>query len=245
MYFLGKIIGLFLMWTIVKPMRLIYGSKPLTIINGENFRLLEGKSFFIVSNHIKPRNWFLKMISMPYDAFIARGAMLQFGIHGTAIASYDSGKRTKASKELSGSAKRKERLIKGIVESLDLIPLNRNESDVDTLRQLKHRLQKGNLGIGIFPEGTYFRGYRKSRKLHGGVAILAKRYELPILPIYIHAYNLNQPISLRIGKPIWNPKDSATVCLEIRNSWNQLNQNLKLATDIEMDSIEVREAVYS
>lgn len=226
MYLTGRLIGYLLMGIIVIPMRLIYGSKKFEIKNAENLKTLNGSSIFLASNHIKPRNRFLKLLSMPYDAYIGRAALKKLGYYSTALTSYDAGKRNKGSK-LSKGEKIKELLIKGMIKSIDLIPLNRNETDPDTMRQLKVRLDAGNLGIGIFPEGTFFRGYRKSRKLHGGVAILAKRYELPILPIYIDAYNLNMPVTVSFGTPILNPKDSLEVSTIIRMEWNSLRNQIQ------------------
>jgi len=241
MHWLGRMLGWLLMISIVKPMRLIYGKRKVEILNQESLLELDGSSAFIASNHIKPRNAFLKWISMPYDAFLAREMLKQNGMYSTALTSYDAGKRSKLAKTLSKAARYKELLIKGIVKSLDLIPLNRNENDPDTMRQLKARLNAGNLGIGIFPEGTYFRGYRKSRKLHGGVAVLAKRYEIPILPIFIQAYNLRGKLQIAIGKPIWNPKDAHTVSAEIRRQWNALYDQVRDIQNVSSEKIEERE----
>ncbi|MCX8000307.1 MAG: 1-acyl-sn-glycerol-3-phosphate acyltransferase, partial [Leptospiraceae bacterium] len=90
-------------------------------------------------------------------------------------------------------------LSKGIIVSIDLIPLNRKASDQKTFQDLKKRLIEKPAAIGIFPEGTWFRGFRKSRKMFSGVAILSKRYALPIVPIYMDAYNMNKEIKIIVG----------------------------------------------
>ena len=44
----------------------------------ENIQKLNGQSFIVVANHIKPRSKFLRAISMPYDAYMLR-RMFQLG----------------------------------------------------------------------------------------------------------------------------------------------------------------------
>lgn len=147
-YYVGRSIGFVLMWIVVKPMRLKYGHKKVEIQNDHILRKLNGKSAILISNHIKPRNKFLKAITMPYDAFVIRGVLKRYGIYTTALTSYDSGVSNKGKKRKW--LHRKEQLVKGIVKSIDLIPLNRSESDPTTIKDFKRRIGRGNLGIGIF-----------------------------------------------------------------------------------------------
>ncbi|PJZ84618.1 lysophospholipid acyltransferase family protein [Leptospira harrisiae] len=214
-YYVGRSIGFVLMWIVVKPMRLKYGHKKVEIQNDHILRKLNGKSAILISNHIKPRNKFLKAITMPYDAFVIRGVLKRYGIYTTALTSYDSGVSNKGKKRKW--LHRKEQLVKGIVKSIDLIPLNRSESDPTTIKDFKRRIGRGNLGIGIFPEGTWYRGFRKSRKLYPGMVVLSKRYNLPIIPLYLDAYNLNKPIRLSVGNPIWEVTDAPETINYIRS----------------------------
>ncbi|WP_246047099.1 lysophospholipid acyltransferase family protein [Leptospira ognonensis] len=224
MFLIGRLLGWILMIFLIKPMRLIYGNKRCVYENEHILKEFNGRSMIVVSNHIKPRSKFLRMISMPYDAFMIRHLLKLHGIYATAMTSYDSGKRTKGTRNGKPHKNRKEQLIKGIVKSMDLIPLNRNESDPHTIREIKHRIDAGNLGLGIFPEGTYFRGFRKSRKLHGGMAILSKRYNLPILPLFIDAYNSNKPGRISIGNPLWEPMDAHLVTEYIAKEFLRLKE---------------------
>jgi 1-acyl-sn-glycerol-3-phosphate acyltransferase len=232
-YYIGRIMGLVLMYCLIKPMRLIFGLKKCIYKNEHILKEFHGRSMIVVSNHIKPRNKFLKMISMPYDAFMIRHMLKMNGIYSTAMTSYDAGKRTKGAKKLRPSEIRKEQIIKGIVKSMDLIPLNRNESDPNTIRDIKKRIDAGNLGLGMFPEGTYFRGYRKTRKLHGGMSVLSKRYNLPILPVYIDAYNLNKRASISVGNPIWEPMDATQVCEYIAKEFLRLKEGRSVEYEID------------
>ncbi|MDX1959027.1 MAG: 1-acyl-sn-glycerol-3-phosphate acyltransferase [Leptospiraceae bacterium] len=229
-YILGRFLGWVFFYTIIIPMRIQYGNRKCKFIYDEKqFNELNRNSLIIVSNHIKPRNKFLRLISMPYDAFILRAFLLRFGIYTTALTSYDAGKIRKGEK-LSKSKYNKEQLIKGIVLSMDLIPLNRNERDDVTNEDIANRINLGNLGIGIFPEGTWFRGFRKNRKIFSGAAVLAKKYKMNILPIYLDAYNLKQDSEIRVGEMISMDLPSAEISASIRNQLNELyilNQKAK------------------
>ncbi len=200
-YVFGRFVGYLFFWSIVKPMRFIYGRRDCEYHNTEILREMAGKPCIVVSNHIKPRNRFLRWISMPYDAYLLRKMLIVHGIKVTALTSYDSyaSARGRAAKWIQTRIKAP--LVKGIVKSMDLVPLNRKESDKDTIREMRRRVDKKHW-IGIFPEGTWFRGFRAGRKLHAGMAVLGKRYNLPILPIYLHAYNMKTPVQIRIGELI-------------------------------------------
>jgi hypothetical protein len=207
------------MLALIKPMRCIYGLRKCEYENVHILKELNGRSMIAVANHIKPRNKFLSFLSMPYDAFMIRHMLKKHGIYGTAMTSYDVASRKKGVKASS-----KEPLMKGMIQSMDLIPVNRKESDPKTIKEMKRRLDKGNIAIGMFPEGTYFRGFRKNRKLHGGMAILSKRYNLPILPIYIDSYNMNRPSRISIGNPIWEPMDAHLVTEYIAKEFLRLKE---------------------
>ncbi|BDA77487.1 hypothetical protein LPTSP3_g04170 [Leptospira kobayashii] len=232
MYYLGRFLGLIFMWALVKPMRQIYGRKKCTYENEHILKDFKGKSVILVANHIKPRNKFLRLVTMPYDAFMIRAMLKRHGIYTTALTSFDSGKK---GKKTPGQI-RKEQLVKGIVTSIDLIPINRNQSDPETIKEVKRRINLGNLGLGIFPEGTWFRGFRKSRRLQGGMAVLSKRYNLPILPMYIEAYNLNKPLRIAIGNPIWEPMDANLVTEYIAKEFLRLKE--RRAVDVGADVVE-------
>lgn len=239
-YYVGRSIGFVLMWIVVKPMRLKYGNKKVEIQNDYILRQLNGKSIILISNHIKPRNKFLRIITMPYDAFVIRGVLKRYGIYTTALTSYDSGMGNKGRK--SKWLRRKEQVVKGIVKSIDLIPLNRNESDPVTIRDFQKRIKKGNLGIGIFPEGSWYRGFRKSRKLYPGMVVLSKRYNLPIVPMYLDAYNLNKPLRLTIGNPVWQVNDTNEVMAVIKSEFirlNQLSKDKLVTANVTTESSEV------
>lgn len=222
MYYFGRFLGLVLFTIIVAPMRFFFRRRHCSYHNVQVLKALQSSQFIAVCNHIKPRNKFLKMISMPYDAYIVRRMLQQYGIYSTAFASYDAlgTPRTKIGIFLYNYIK--EPIMKGLVKSLDLIPLNRKKHDPGTLRNMRKRLKGQGIGIGIFPEGTWFRGFRSSRKLAGGMSIIAKRYGLPILPIFLNAYNLKGEIDVRVGDLIEKPDKPADTILEVRRQMDAM-----------------------
>lgn len=226
MYYLGRLVGWFLFLVIIQPLRIVYGRKKCVYKNLENLRMLDGKSFFVASNHIKPRSRFLKFISFPYDAFLARKMLKESGFYSTALTSYDAPKIpvNKFSKFLV--EKIKHQLAKGIIVSSDLIPLNRKGTDPDTFQKLNRKIKLGATAIGVFPEGTWFRGFRASRKMYNGIQVLSKRYNLPILPIFIDAYNMKGEIEIRVGEPILEP-GAGNVKEEIINLFLQREKELE------------------
>jgi 1-acyl-sn-glycerol-3-phosphate acyltransferase len=223
MYYIGRIIGWILFLFLILPLRFIYGKKECEYLGTENLEELKGKSFFIASNHIKPRSKFLKFISFPYDAFVARKMLLKFGFYVTALTSYDSPTKPKSKIGKFFVEHVKQQLSKGIIVSIDLIPLNRKASDSVTLQNLSSRIKKHPTAIGIFPEGTWFRGFRVKRKMYNGIQVLSKRYNLPVLPIYIDAYNMNRKIQILVGKPLY--QDTHLVAEKIRELYLELKQN--------------------
>lgn len=143
-------------------------------------------------------------------------------------------------------------MVKGIVKSIDLIPLNRSESDPATIKDFKRRIGRGNLGIGIFPEGTWYRGFRKSRKLYPGMVVLSKRYNLPIIPLYLDAYNLNKPIRMSVGNPIWEVTDAPETINYVRSELIRLkdkgtsisvSSEVEGSLDMDDDGLEVSPSI--
>ena len=227
MYYLGRLIGLVLFIFLIVPMRIVYGRKKCRYIGTEKLSGLQGRSFFVAANHIKPRSRFLKFISMPYDAYIARRMFLEFGFYSTALTSYDSPANPKSALGKFFTEKVKEQLTKGIVVSSDLIPLNRKKQDKITLADMRRMMNRRPSAIGIFPEGTWFRGFRKTRKLHPGVAVLSKRYEMPVVPVYIDAYNINGDISITVGDIVYDTKKGFTMLESIRETFLKSRESLK------------------
>lgn len=244
MYYIGRFIGYVLFILLIQPLRFVYNRRKCTYYNTEILEHLKGKSFFVASNHIKPRSKFLRFVSFPYDAFIARKMFMDFGFSITAMTSYDAPRKAKSAFVQNFRKYFKDPLTKGIVESIDLVPVNRSEHDNSTIKNMKSRMAKQPTAFGIFPEGTWFRGFRNSRKLYSGVAIFSKRYDLPILPIYMNAYNMNGEIDIRVGNPIFNVSNPNEVMEAVRKELI-LAKSMNFNLDVSIESFEDAEMVFA
>jgi 1-acyl-sn-glycerol-3-phosphate acyltransferase len=71
-----------------------------------------------------------------------------------------------------------------LLRGLHAIPVDRHNSDMSAMRACMQVLKDGRV-LGIFPEGTR---YKKGNmeELEGGVAIMALRSQVPVIPAYIH-----------------------------------------------------------
>ena len=84
----------------------------------------------------------------------------------------------------------KRELIRGrftkwlLEDKLHMIPISRSDSDINAMRACMNVLKEGNV-LCVFPEGT-----RKLEKLmekvEKGVALLATRQKVDMVPVYIH-----------------------------------------------------------
>ena len=71
-----------------------------------------------------------------------------------------------------------------ISRAMQSIPVDRNSHDVGPTRDAVRRLERGDL-IGIFPEGGINTG-DGLRAANSGIAFLALKAKVPIIPVYIH-----------------------------------------------------------
>ncbi len=86
-----------------------------------------------------------------------------------------------------------------LIQGLGIIPVSREMSDTEALRQALRYLHRGST-VGIFPEGT-----RRDAGDHGsplsGVGLLAHRSGCPVVPVYIHGMERSWPKQVRWPRP--------------------------------------------
>lgn len=73
--------------------------------------------------------------------------------------------------------------LKWIVEHLHMIAVSRHMSDLSAMRASGEVLKAGQV-LGIFPEGKRSQGV-PMEQIESGVSLLALRYRIPLLPVYI------------------------------------------------------------
>ena len=86
-----------------------------------------------------------------------------------------------------------------IITQLRAFPVNRGEADRAALRHAEGLLHDGRV-VAIFPEGRRSKdgGVQQSK---GGIALLARRANVPILPVAVTGTGLCAPASCRHGGP--------------------------------------------
>lgn len=94
------------------------------------------------------------------------------------------------------------------------IPVKRASADREMIQMASALLQRGEL-LGMFPEGTRKRDADPDSlgQAHGGVAFLALRAEVPVVPVGIAGTDKALPagakvprfprVTIRVGEPVW------------------------------------------
>ena len=105
--------------------------------------------------------------------------------------------------------------LKGLVTSVECVPVNRNGNDVDCLRTSLSLLKEEKC-LGIFPEGTFNKTDDLILPFKLGVVLLAKRSKADIIPFVITGkYKLiRNHLKIVVGKKIKTEEYSAHALLE-------------------------------
>lgn len=85
--------------------------------------------------------------------------------------------------------------------ALKAIPVDRHNTDMEAMRACMRVTREGHV-LGIFPEGTrHHQGVM--RELESGVALIALRAKVPLIPIYITGKVAPfRPLDVYVGQPI-------------------------------------------
>jgi 1-acyl-sn-glycerol-3-phosphate acyltransferase len=96
-----------------------------------------------------------------------------------------------------------------LLAHLNAFPVHRGEADRTALRRAEELLRSGRV-VGIFPEGHRARdaGVQPSK---GGIALLARRANVPILPVAITGTQYLLPKALPRWRPWRRPPVTVTV----------------------------------
>ncbi len=98
-----------------------------------------------------------------------------------------------------------------LCRALGAFPLHRGKVDKVAMRTAFEILKRGDL-LGIFPEGTRVPG-KELGKFHGGMASLALRLGMPIIPVAVIGTGEGDDAAKKIvamGKPVAVEKDKPT-----------------------------------
>lgn len=95
----------------------------------------------------------------------------------------------------------KRKWLAALLSKLHAFPVNRGGTDMGAMRQAMQVLRDGHV-LGIFPEG-HRQPDAKVKRLETGVAVMALRSDVPVIPVYIAGkYRLFGRLRVAVGKPV-------------------------------------------
>lgn len=95
----------------------------------------------------------------------------------------------------------KHKLIARIFNSMNMIPVDRHNSDMEAMRACMRVTREGHI-LGIFPEGTrHHQGLME--EMESGIGLIALRSRVPLIPVYIAGkVGLFRTLHVYVGEPI-------------------------------------------
>ncbi len=95
----------------------------------------------------------------------------------------------------------KNRLLAWLFRELNMIPVDRHNTDMEAMRACMRVTREGNV-LGIFPEGTrHHKGLMT--ELESGVALIALRARVPLVPVFITGkLGFFRRLDVYVGEPI-------------------------------------------
>lgn len=95
-------------------------------------------------------------------------------------------------------------ILRIIMKSLGAFPVKRGKGDIGAIKTSLKLLSEGHI-VGIYPEGTRRKIAEKTNKevkIKAGVAFLAQKSQVPILPVLVHGnHKLFGKIKVIFGEP--------------------------------------------
>lgn len=98
-------------------------------------------------------------------------------------------------------------IIRRLIKALGAFPINRGAGDVGAIKTTLKLLEEGEM-VGYYPQGTRHIGVDpRNTPIKHGIAMVASRASVPILPVCIQTKNYRivpfRRVYVRIGKPIY------------------------------------------
>ena len=176
----------------------------------ENLKQLNGKSFLLACNHIKPKSKNDEQSQLGPDAFILERIVKDSNNQRLGVLAKADNGRLLFGEEGKNFQKQIEKPFRGIIKGIGMIPVNKNPGSLN-----REMLEEIELAVNrkepvlIFPEGMWKDDFDPEADLEPGAAHIAKKFNLPILTAYIRNANewkKDQEVSVSFGEII-NPSD--------------------------------------
>lgn len=176
----------------------------------ENLKQLNGKSFLLACNHVKPKSKNDEQSQLGPDAFILERIVKDSNNQRLGVLAKADNGRLLFGEEGKNFQKQIEKPFRGIIKGIGMIPVNKNPGSLN-----REMLEEIELAVNrkepvlIFPEGMWKDDFDPEADLEPGAAHIAKKFNLPILTAYIRNANewkKDQEVSVSFGEII-NPSD--------------------------------------
>lgn len=208
----------------------------VTLSGQENLQSLRGDSFLLVANHLMPEGGTAQQSQLSPDAFVLEWIVRDLNQQELKIvAKADDG-------WWAGNFYRhfQEHFSQpfglGMHKGLGFIPVLKNPGSVnrDLVRTVRAIMSDSKNPILIFPEGHWYPDWDPENPLETGAATLALKYDLPILPAYIHGARGWKPgteVFVSFDEPFEPGKQSKEeITNQIRASFTRQHQDFQLMT---------------
>ena len=200
----------------------------------ENIVTVSGKSFIVAANHLEPEGFARQQLGGAPDSFVVENIVNE--LNPFPIKSVSNGDfmlwvfQNKTARRIQ---RKIERILTGFLEGTgDVITakLNPGSVNVDFVRKVERAVSQ-NSPILIFPEGTWYKDWQSDHQLKDGTALIAKRFNLPIIPAYVggaNSWKRGTKVEVAFGKPIdTNDKTRREITENIRQGITQLQQSMQ------------------
>ncbi len=171
----------------------------------ENIQGLKGESYIIAANHVQPHgSGLLEALGLAPDAFILRKIVNGIDQNLRIVAKYDLDE-FQAKKIPTPLLKYFEAFQRGLIEAHGDIPVRRKGRFNIAFGRSQRRVIEAGEPILIFPAGEWGQEINGEQEFKQGVAFIAKRFHLPVIPVYIEGCSNWKPIQtvlIAFGSPL-------------------------------------------
>ncbi len=227
----GEIFGKFIVFPWIKFLQKKVGKFDIQYSGIQFLKDLEGRSYILVANHLKPDGIRSQEMGLSQDVFVLSRIVFEHtGKQLRIVSKSDNG--WWSDKSFLRLWQRKcQPFGDGMSKGMGMIPVRKNPGSLNSyfLKLIEIAVQKKQ-PILMFPEGNWYQDFNPENKLESGVAHLALKYNLPIIPAYIHgchSWKQSGKIRLSFGErfyPTGKTKDKivAEISERITNLQNQI-----------------------
>lgn len=176
----------------------------VTVLGIEHLHAPEETAVIIAANHVQPENAFLEASGFGPDSFVLQSVAKSVGRRTRIVAKYDLDEWQR--KHIPGFLRP---MAEAIQEKLVVmhgdIPVRRNSVRNRRFLQEMRRAVSERDVILMYPTGEWAADFGPDHEVQPGVAHVAKRFRVPVVPAYIRgctSWRARQKVDVVFGEPI-------------------------------------------